>query len=106
MAERTKREVAIRLRQRTGQAVSASERTELARTADQDADRAAGHGLIRFTAYITVTAVEPDQLDDACAELQASAAAAGVELRRMYGAQDVGFALTLPAGIGLPKRRW
>jgi hypothetical protein len=106
MAERTKREVAIRLRQRTGQAVSAVERTELARAADQDADRAAGHGLIRFTGYVTVTATDPEQVDDACAELQASAAAAGIELRRMYGAQDVGFALTLPVGVGLPKRRW
>ncbi|HZR49661.1 MAG TPA: SCO6880 family protein, partial [Streptosporangiaceae bacterium] len=72
----------------------------------QDAERAAGHGLVRFTAYLTVT-TDPAGIEDACAALEADAAAARIEIRRIWGAQDIGFAAgALPLGIGLPKRRW
>ncbi|MBS2963936.1 PrgI family protein [Actinocrinis puniceicyclus] len=106
MVERTKREVGIRLRARTGQAVSASEQVALERAAAQDAEHAHGSGLARFTGYLTVTADEPDQLPEACAQAEAGAALIGIELRRMYGAQDTGFAMTLPVGLGLPAKRW
>ena len=43
---------------------------------------------------------------DACAQAEAGAALVGIELRRMYGAQDTGFAMTLPVGLGLPTKRW
>jgi hypothetical protein len=47
------------------------------------------------------------QLEDACAALEADAAAARIEIRRMWYAQDVGFAMSaLPLGFGLPKKRW
>jgi hypothetical protein len=106
MIERTKREVGIRLRARTGQAVSATEQVALDRAAAQDAEHAHGSGLARFTGYLTVTVDEPDQLPDACAQAEAGAALVGIELRRMYGAQDTGFAMTLPVGLGLPAKRW
>jgi hypothetical protein len=106
MVERTKREVGIRLRARTGQAVSASEQVALDRAAAQDAEHAHGSGLCRFTGYLTVTVDEPDDLLDACAQAEAGAALVGIELRRMYGAQDTGFAMTLPIGLGLPAKRW
>ena len=106
MVERTKREVGIRLRARTGQAVSATEQVALDRAAAQDAEHAHGSGLCRFTGYLTVTVDEPDQLPDACAQAEAGAALAFIELRRMYGAQDTGFAMTLPVGLGLPAKRW
>lgn len=106
MVERTKREVGIRLRSRTGQAVSASEQVALDRAAAQDAEHAHGSGLARFTGYLTVTVDEPDELSDACAQAEAGAALVGIELRRMYGAQDTGFAMTLPVGLGLPAKRW
>jgi hypothetical protein len=106
MVERTKREVGIRLRARTGQAVSAFEQVALDRAAAQDAEHAHGSGLCRFTGYLTVTVDEPDALPDACAQAEAGAALVGIELRRMYGAQDTGFALTLPVGLGLPAKRW
>jgi hypothetical protein len=106
MVERTKREVGIRLRARTGQAVSASERVGLDRAAAQDAEHAHGSGLCRFTGYLTVTVDDPDELSDACAQAEAGAALVGIELRRMYGAQDTGFAMTLPVGLGLPAKRW
>jgi hypothetical protein len=106
MRERTARHVAVRMRQGTGQIVPEHERAAMDRALSQDAERAAGHGLVRFTAYATVT-VAAGGLEDACAALEADAAAARIELRRMWFAQDAGFGLgALPLGLGLPKRRW
>lgn len=107
MRERTARSVAIAMRQRTGQIVPEHERQAHDRARMQDMERAAGHGLVRFAAYVTVTVTDPTQLEDACAALEADAAAARIELRRMWFAQDVGFAMSaLPLGFGLPKKRW
>ncbi len=107
MRERTARDVAVRVRQRTGQVVPEHERAALARAQAQDAERAAGHGLVRFTACATVTVTVAGELEDACAALEADAAAARIELRRMWFAQDTGFAMgALPLGLGLPRRRW
>jgi len=107
MRERTERDVAVRMRQRTGQVVPEHERAAMAMAASQDAERAAGHGLVRFTGYATVTVTDPDTLEDACAALEADAAAARIDLRRMWLNQDTGFALgALPVGLGLPRRRW
>jgi hypothetical protein len=106
MRERTARHVALRMRQRTGQIVPEHERAASARALNQDAERAAGHGLVRFTAYVTVTVTDEGQLGDACAALEADAARAGIEVRRIWFAQDTGFAMTLPLGLGLPTRRW
>jgi hypothetical protein len=107
LTERTQRDVAIRMRQKTGQIVPEHEKAAQRRADEQDAERAAGHGLVRFTGYVTVTVTQPGQLADAVAGLEADAVAARIEIRRMWGAQDVGFALAaLPAGLGLPQRRW
>jgi hypothetical protein len=106
MRERTARNVAVRMRQRTGQIVPEHERAAMERAHAQDAERAAGHGLVRYTAYLTVTA-DLAGIEDACAAAEADAAAARIELRRMWFAQDSGFALgALPLGMGLPKRGW
>ena len=107
LTERTQRDVAIRMRQKTGQVVPEHERAALRRADIQDAERAAGHGLVRFTGYVSVTVTDTGELADALASLEADAAAARVEIRRMWGAQDVGFTLAaMPAGLGLPRRRW
>jgi len=107
MRERTARSVAVRMRQRTGQIVPEHEQAALERARAQDVERAAGHGLVRFTAYVTITVTDPADLEDACAELEADGAAARIELRRMWFAQDVGFSMgALPLGFGLPLKRW
>lgn len=104
--ERTKRDVARRLRARTGRIESMDERADMGRALDQDVARAAGHGIVRFTGLVAVTVTDPAQLETACAELQQDGAAAGLELRRLWGAQDAGFAAAaLPLGQGLPERR-
>ena len=104
--ERTKRQTLISLRRRTGRVDSPDEARELTRSEAQDRARAAGHGVLRFTALVTVTVTDQADLDDACAELEADAAMAKLEIRRLWGAQDAGFAAAaLPFGQGLPARR-
>lgn len=61
---------------------------------------------VMMTAVLSVTVTDLEELETACAEMQADAAASGLELRRMWGAQDAGFAAgALPLGQGLPDRR-
>lgn len=107
MQERTARSVAVSMRRRTGQVVPEHERLAMDQARGQDAERAAGHGLVRFTGYVAVTVTDPAQLEDACAAVEADGATAGIELRRMWFAQDLGFAMSaLPLALGLPRRRW
>ncbi|MDF4254546.1 SCO6880 family protein [Streptomyces sp. WMMB303] len=104
--ERTKREAARGLRAKTGRAESEDERRESITARSQDVARAAGHGVVRLTALVAVTVLDLEQLEIACADLQADASAAGLELRRVWGAQDDAFAASaLPLGHGLPDRR-
>jgi hypothetical protein len=104
--DRTRRQTLIGLRARTGRVASIDEHRDLGHADAQDAARAAGHGIVRFTGLVAVTVTDPDQLPGACAELEADAAMARVELRRLWGAQDTGFAACcLPLGQGLPGRR-
>ncbi|MDP5317400.1 SCO6880 family protein [Streptomyces poriferorum] len=104
--EKSKRSSARYLRAKTGRDESEDERREVTLARSQDAARAAGQGVVRMTAVLSVTVTDLEELETACAEMQADAAAAGLELRRMWGAQDVGFAAgALPLGQGLPDRR-
>ena len=106
MRARTKRTVAVGLRRKSGQLVPEHERQALFEAEQQDRQRAEGHGLVRFVAYLTVTVTEPALLDLACSELETDAAQCGLEVRRLWGAQDVGFfAAAMPLGLGLPKTR-
>ena len=103
--ERTARNVQTRLRVRTGQIIPEHEREADLRAHQQDAERAAGHGVARLTGYMVVTVTDPEDLEAAVAAVRADADTARIELRRMYGVQDVGFVLgALPFGMGLPKK--
>ncbi|MGQ0843486.1 MAG: SCO6880 family protein [Sporichthyaceae bacterium] len=106
MRARTKRSVAVAMRHRTGQLVPEHERLAQRDAHEQDAQRAQGHGLVRLVGYLTVTVTDHADLDLACSELETDAAQAGLEVRRLWGAQDAGFhATAVPLGIGLPKRK-
>lgn len=106
MRARTKREVAVRLRHKTGQLVPEHEMQALAEADAHDRQRAEGHGLVRFVGYVTVTVTDVAVLDLACSELETDAGQCGLEVRRLWGAQDVGFfAAAMPLGLGLPKVR-
>ncbi|MFE5029846.1 SCO6880 family protein [Streptomyces sp. NPDC056656] len=104
--ERVKRDSARKLRARAGRDESEDERREASVARAQDVARASGQGVVRMTAVIAVTVTDPGELEAACAEMQADASAAGLEVRRMWGAQDVGFSMAaLPLAQGLPDRR-
>jgi hypothetical protein len=104
--EKVRRDSARTLRAKAGRDESEDERREAMVARAQDAARASGHGVLRMTALIAVTVTDAQELDTACAELQADASAAGLEVRRMWGAQDVGFSIAAPPlGLGLPDRR-
>jgi len=103
--DKTRRDVAIRLRQRTGQIAPESEQRGLAVATAQDVELAAGHGLLRFAGYAAVTVTERALLEEAWDELCADAGAAGLVLRRCSGWVDTAFACaTVPVGMGLPGR--
>lgn len=104
--EKTKREAARGLRAKTGRAESEDERREAMTARAQDVARASGHGVVRLTALVAVTVTDEEELEIACSDLQADASAAGLELRRVWGAQDDAFATSaLPLAQGLPDRR-
>jgi hypothetical protein len=104
--ERTRRDAARQLRAKTGRVESEDERREAEAARAQDVARASGHGVVRLTAVLAVTVTDYEQLETACAELQADASQAGLYLRRAWGAQDDAFTIAaLPLGLGLPERR-
>lgn len=104
--EATKAETAMSLQRKTGKVVSMEDQMARRRIAEQDLEQTAGHGLVRFQGYITVTVDDPVKLNRATTDLESDAAAARIELRRMVTQQDVGFfASVLPLGMGMPMPR-
>ena len=67
---------------------------------ERDVELADGHAQYRFSGYVTVTSDSPSGLATACAAAEQAAGQAGIELRLLYGAQDVAFACSLPLGGG------
>jgi hypothetical protein len=89
------------LRRRGGFLVTARQVREKEGVEHRDAELADGHAQYRFSGYVTVTADDPDELRQGCAAVEQAAGQARMELRRLYGEQDVAFACTLPLGRGL-----
>jgi hypothetical protein len=67
----------------------------------READLAAGHGEYRFSAYVTVSAPDPDSLEMAATGIVRLATQCRLRLWRLYGQQDLGFACALPLARGL-----
>jgi hypothetical protein len=89
------------LRRRGGFLGTARRRREEEILARRELELADGHGQYRFTAYVTVSADDPDALEEACSRVEQAAGRAGLELRRCYGDQLNAFLCTLPLGRGL-----
>ncbi|MDQ6791213.1 MAG: hypothetical protein M3075_11275 [Candidatus Dormibacteraeota bacterium] len=64
-------------------------------------EHAAGHVNVRFSAYITVSAENREDLEWATAEVETQAAQALLELERLWGQQGPAFTYTLPLCRGL-----
>jgi hypothetical protein len=84
------------LREKAGQIATARRSQEHQALLDRERELVAGHGDYRFTGYLSVTAATPDELESACGEVEQAAHQSLLEVRRLYGEQDTGFAASLP----------
>jgi hypothetical protein len=89
------------LRRRGGFLATARRRREEEVLVEREAELAEGHAHYRFSGYVTVTAPQPEELEDACVRTEQAAGRCGVELRRCYGDQARALTCTLPLGRGL-----
>ncbi|MFI9332937.1 SCO6880 family protein [Kitasatospora sp. NPDC052868] len=104
--EKTRRQATRTLRRKAGRDESEDQLLEAQTAHAQDVARAQGQGVVRTIALISVTVTDLDQLESACADLQADASEAGLDIKRSWGTQDDAFAAgALPLGRGLPNLR-
>ncbi len=89
------------LRRRAGFLATARRRRQAEGVVRREAELAEGHGDYRFSGYLTVTAGDRGELDDACAEVEQAARRAHLELRRLFGQQEEAFTWTMPLARGL-----
>ena len=89
------------LRRRGGFLATARRRREEEVLVHREVELADGHAQYRFSGYVTVSALDPDALHEACGRVEQAAGQAGLELRRCYGDQANTFMCTLPLGRGL-----
>jgi len=89
------------LRRRGGFLATARRRREEEILVRREVELADGHAQYRFSGYVTVSAPDPDELEEACGRIEQAAGQAGLELRRCYGDQANAFLCTLPLGRGL-----
>jgi len=84
-------------RQRIGQIEDAQQSAEYNDVLQQEADLTAGHGILRTTGLIAVSAQDPDELERAVADIEQAAIQASCETRRLWGQQAQSFsAAALP----------
>ncbi|WP_404434241.1 PrgI family protein [Microbacterium lacus] len=84
-------------RSRIGQIEDAGATDEYGDVLQQERDLTSGHGALRATGLISVSAASPDELDAAIATIEQSALQASCEVRRLVGQQAQAFtAAALP----------
>ena len=86
-------------RQRIGQVEDAQQSAEYQDVLQQEADLTAGHGILRVTGLIAISASDPDELERAVTAIEQAAIQASCETRRLWGQQAQAFsAAALPLG--------
>ncbi|QAY63237.1 PrgI family protein [Xylanimonas allomyrinae] len=86
-------------RARLGQTEDAAHTAEYTDVLQQEADLTAGHGLLRATGLITVSAADPADLEHAVAVVEQAAIQSSCETRRLWGQQAQAFVCAaLPLG--------
>jgi hypothetical protein len=89
-------------RQKIGQIEDAQQTAEYQDVLQQEADLTEGHGVLRATGLVAVSASDPDELERAVAAIEQAAIQASCEMRRLWGQQAQGFASSaLPLCRGL-----
>lgn len=80
-------------RQKIGQIEDAQQAAEYQDVLQQEADLTAGHGVLRCTGLIAVSAGDRDELERAVAAIEQAAIQASCETRRLWGQQAQGYAV-------------
>lgn len=80
-------------RQRIGQIEDAQQSAEFNDVLQQEADLTAGHGILRATGLIAVSAQDPDDLERAVADVEQAAIQSSCETRRLWGQQAQAFSV-------------
>jgi hypothetical protein len=88
-------------RERQGFMTTARVRRRQQASARREEELADGHAEMRFAGYITVSAPSREELERSATDVEHAAQLARLELQRLYGEQEAGFAFTLPLGRGL-----
>lgn len=84
-------------RQRIGQIEDAQQAAEYHDILQQEADLTAGHGILRSTGLVAISAPDPDELERAVSAIEQAAIQASCETRRLWGQQAQAFsAASLP----------
>ena len=78
-------------RRKIGQIEDAAQTAEFDDVLQQEADLTAGHGVLRYTGLISVSAPTADELDAAVAAVEQAAIQASCETRRLVGQQAQAF---------------
>lgn len=89
------------LRRRGGFLVTARQTREKQSVEERDVELADGHAQYRFSGYVTVTADTRQGLAQARRVVEQAAGQARIDLRLLYGEQDVAFTCCLPLARGL-----
>ena len=90
------------LRRKRGVAGSAADEADWLALEDQEKQIAAGHGEFRFGAYLTITAPDEEQLDQAIAGMRNALARAQMEGQILYCQQAEALMVNaLPVGLGM-----
>lgn len=78
-------------RRRIGQLETAQDDEEYDAIERRERELVRGHTEYRFTGWITVTALDRDALEAACAHVEQAAVRSALQLRRVYGEPDQAF---------------
>jgi hypothetical protein len=100
-ASRTAHMADAQLRAQGGFLETAQHRRQVEAVEGREAELADGRGAFRFAGYITVSAVDRAELEQACSELERAAGAARLSLRALYGQQREALTWALPFGRGV-----
>ncbi|WP_315092755.1 SCO6880 family protein [uncultured Cellulomonas sp.] len=89
-------------RARIGQVEAESTRAEVDDLERREVELVAGHGDLRFTGLVTVSATSEAELEERCVALETAAAQAMCEVRRLFGQQgQAHLAAALPLARGV-----
>ena len=100
-AQRTEHLADEQLRQRHGFRTSIDKERQAEAVERREAELADGHAEYRFSGHLTVSVTSIADMERACGSAEEHAALSCLDLRRMDGEHDRGFAATLPLARGI-----